>query len=684
MGASTFRVVGMTCAACAARVETALRAVPGVVSADVDVVRRRVRIDAPSVDVRVLESAVRDAGYGLEHEERSDDPSIAEARRAAAAVAVAVAAFAVDVGWLPSTSMPWIPLVALLVSAPRIARGLLALVRLRPGMESLVAASATATAMVALFGIGPHSGHDSGSTTAHLLAAVATGAWLETRLRARAAAAFERTAAAIPRTATLQDGRRVDATTLVVGDVFVVAVGERCATNAVVVDGEGAADESLLSGESAPVPKVAGDTVWGGTVLIDGPLRVESTAAHADSRIVRMRRALEAAQATRSPGLRWSDAVLARFVPVVFLASIVAAVIHGVAGDWWGGLSAAVATLAVACPCALGLAVPAALAAAFSGAMSRGIIVRDAATLERLADVDLAAFDKTGTLTERGLRVVDFHVTEGDPRRVAALAAAVCAGSRHPAAQAFGAWARTREGASLAADGFLKVPRGGDGAWVDGTRVHVGSRAFMESLGFAVSDAADGGMFVACDGNVVGRATFGEVLRAEARDAVEHLKARGVRIAILSGDAEPAVRRVADALNLDVAFGGLGPEGKAAYVSARRAEGARVAMIGDGLNDGAAFAAADVGVAVGVDADFAATSASVIIADGSPAKFVALLALAAKARSVMRRNLVFAVVYNAVAAPLAMAGVLPPAWCAAAMAASSVLVVAHAATLAEG
>lgn len=684
MGASTFRVVGMTCAACAARVETALRAVPGVVSADVDVVRRRVRIDAPSVDVRVLESAVRDAGYGLEHEERSDDPSIAEARRAAAAVAVALAAFAVDVGWLPSTSIPWIPLVALLVSAPRIARGLLALVRLRPGMESLVAASATATAMVALFGIGPHSGHDSGSTTAHLLAAVATGAWLETRLRARAAAAFERTAAAIPRTATLQDGRRVDATTLVVGDVFVVAVGERCATNAVVVDGEGAADESLLSGESAPVPKVAGDTVWGGTVLIDGPLRVESTAAHADSRIVRMRRALEAAQATRSPGLRWSDAVLARFVPVVFLASIVAAVIHGVAGDWWGGLSAAVATLAVACPCALGLAVPAALAAAFSGAMSRGIIVRDAATLERLADVDLAAFDKTGTLTERGLRVVDFHVTEGDPRRVAALAAAVCAGSRHPAAQAFGAWARTREGASLAADGFLKVPRGGDGAWVDGTRVHVGSRAFMESLGFAVADAADGGMFVACDGNVVGRATFGEVLRAEARDAVEHLKARGVRIAILSGDAEPAVRRVADALNLDVAFGGLGPEGKAAYVSARRAEGVRVAMIGDGLNDGAAFAAADVGVAVGVDADFAATSASVIIADGSPAKFVALLALAAKARSVMRRNLVFAVVYNAVAAPLAMAGVLPPAWCAAAMAASSVLVVAHAATLAEG
>ncbi len=401
MGASTFRVVGMTCTACAARVEAALRGVPGVVSANVDVVRRRVRIDAPSIDVRILESAVREAGYGLEPEGHAADASIGDARRAFAAVVVAIVAFAVDVGWIPTVSVPWIPLVALMVSAPMIGRGLFALVRFRPGMESLVAVSATATAVVAIFGIGPHSGHDSGSTTAHLLAAVATGKWLEARLRARAATAFERTAAAIPREATLPDGRRVDATTLRVGDVFVLAVGERCATNAVVVDGEGAADESLISGEAAPVAKSAGDTVWGGTVLLDGPLRVEATASHEDSRVVRMWRALEAAQATRSPGSRWSESVLAIFVPVVFLASVAAAVFHGVAGDWWGGLSAAVATLAVACPCALGLAVPAALAAAFSAAMSRGIVVRDAATLERLADVDFAAFDKTGTLTER-------------------------------------------------------------------------------------------------------------------------------------------------------------------------------------------------------------------------------------------------------------------------------------------
>ncbi|KOV37009.1 heavy metal translocating P-type ATPase [Streptomyces virginiae] len=538
----------------------------------------------------------------------------------------------------------------------------------------------------------------AGSETAHvyLEAAVAvplfvlTGRHLEARARRGTGAALRSLAGLAAKDVTVSEGgreRRMPIEELVPGQGFVVRPGERVATDGVVVSGSSALDLSLITGESDPVEVGPGRAVVGGAVNMGGLLLVQATAVGADTRLARITHLVTEAQAGKARAQRLADKVAGVFVPAVLsLAVTVLGFWLGAGADPQAAVTAAVAILVVACPCALGLATPTALMAATGRGARLGILVRGPQALEALRHVDVIVLDKTGTLTTGHMSVVRVTGTAGGIGRDAALrlAGAVEQGSEHPLGRAVVAYAQrvAAEGPLPAVTGFLAVPGSGVTGIVEGRRVEVRTpgEGLPASLAHALAEAEAAALtpvLVRVDGFDEALISLGDVLRPGSYRAVDRLRRLGVEPVLATGDRDATARAVARELGITRVHAHCTPEGKAALVRELRGGGRRVAVIGDGVNDAAALAEADLGIAMGSGTDVAIGAADVTLVRGDIEAVADSVRLARRTLATIRLNLVWAFGYNAVTVPLAAVGLLGPMLAAAAMSASSLLVVAN-------
>ncbi|MEP0841620.1 MAG: cadmium-translocating P-type ATPase [Phycisphaerae bacterium] len=708
-------VAGMTCASCVARVESALAAVPGVHEARVNLATETaaVRADA-TVRAEQLIEAVRSAGYealpasvgGAELSPgRREQQRLREARQAVV-VAVGIGLpimglhrFAHALSGTGPGAHFWPAMlqalltVMLLISpagGPILAGGLRAALRRAPNMDLLITLGVLAAVLGSVAGLFVPSLHQLNHfhEAAMILGFINIGRYLEARARGRASAALAALLRRAPRMATLVEGQtahQVPVEVVRVGDVLRVAAESYVPVDGVVLAGSGTVDASMWTGEPLPVEVSAGDKVLGGSYVHSGALTIQAGAVGAESALARIVRLVEEAQTgkTRLQGL--ADRVAGVFVPIVVVlaAATFAGWLVFRGGDQLSAaLSAAVAVLVVACPCAMGLATPTAVMVATGSAALRGIIVRDAAALERAGTADVVFLDKTGTLTTGAPRVAALRPAEGiDADDLLRLAASAEQFSPHPLARAIVSAARQR-GLPLATPTAYTADAGlGVTAELDGRIIRAGSERFLQSQARAAvprihEDAAAGTWVHVADGDrYVGAIVLADTIRATAGPAVAELKAMGLRPVLLTGDHERAARAVAEAVGIEEYEAGVSPGGKGERVRARRDAGFRVIMVGDGINDAPALAAADVGIALAGGTDVAGEAAHISLVGDRLDLLPTAVALARKSARVIRQNLFWAFFYNTAAIPLAALGVLPASYAAAAMMFSSISVV---------
>ncbi|WP_255519734.1 heavy metal translocating P-type ATPase [Cupriavidus sp. IK-TO18] len=721
------QVSDMTCASCVSRVEKALRAVPGVVEAQVNLATERATVTVlrGTADDAALTAAVARAGYG------ATPAAGAEAGAVASTQAARTPAFW-DGPWPVAISAALsLPLVAPMVLAwygvhwmlPAWAQWLLATpvqfvfgwrfykagwkaVRAGAGnMDLLVALGTTAAYGLSLWLMWrtpadamPHLYFESAAVVITL---VRLGKWLETRAKRQTAEAIRALAALRPDTARVRRGGEeisVPLASVRVGDEVVVRPGERIPVDAEVIEGSSHADESMLTGESVPVPKKPGDRLTGGAINFEGLLVARTVAVGAETVLARIIRMVEHAQAAKAPIQRMVDQVSAVFVPVVLVIALLTVLGWGLlGGNWEAALLNAVAVLVIACPCALGLATPTAIMAGTGAGARAGILIKDAEALEVAHRVSVVAFDKTGTLTVGKPEVVALHAADSsdadadaDGGALLARLAALQAGSEHPLARAVLAAAQARGIDVPRAEDVKALPGRGISGVVDGQALQLGSERLRELLGADAGTLAPVAQRLQGEGRtvswlvettpsrVVGLVAFGDAIKPGAPKAIARLRAAGVRTVMLTGDNAGAAARVARELGLDEVQAEVLPEDKAARVQALGQGGAVVAMVGDGINDAPALAAADVGIAMSTGTDVAMHAAGITLMRGDPALVADALAVSHRTVRKIRQNLFWAFFYNVVGIPLAAAGLLNPVVAGAAMAFSSVSVVSNA------
>jgi P-type Cu2+ transporter len=525
------------------------------------------------------------------------------------------------------------------------------------------------------------------------------GHWLEMRALGQASSALDALAALLPDEADRIDAagtvEQVPLSALAGGDLVLVRSGARVPADGTVEDGEAEVDESMITGESRSVPKRAGDRVVAGTVATDSALRVRVTAVGEQTALAGIRRLVEQAQSSRSRAQALADRAAAA---LFYFASITGAVTFAVwlvLGEPDEAVERTVTVLVIACPHALGLAIPLVIAISTAVSARAGILVKDRLALERMRTVDAVLFDKTGTLT-KGRPAVGGVVAAGgaDEGRVLALAGAVEGDSEHPLARAIVAAARDR-GPVPAATGFRSLTGRGVQASVDGETVAIGGPALLRAAGADVPDqvaasarswSAEGStvLYVLGSGSVIGALALADEVRPESRQAVDELHRRGAHVVMITGDARPVAETVGRELGIDEVFAEVLPEDKDSKVGELQARGLRVAMVGDGVNDAPALARADVGIAIGAGTDVAIESAGVVLASDDPRGVLGVIRLSAASYRKMRQNLAWATGYNVLTVPLAagvlapVGFVLPPAVGAIMMSLSTIVVAANA------
>ena len=710
-------VRGMTCAACASRVEAALRETPGVREANVNLALETAAVVlAEGTSTGVLAERVAKAGYALlpalspgaatSDQDAADARSRDAERRAVVVASVLTVPMIVGMIFyqLGYENLHLMPAAEVLLATPvqfvlgaRFYRG--AAAALRHGsanMDVLVALGTSAAYFYSWYLLLALGGAADGElyfeASATIITLVLLGKYLETRAKRATSTAIRKLATLRPQRALLRlaDGsvRETAAASVAVGDVVIVRPGEHVPVDGAVVAGESDVDESLLTGESIPVHKGVGDVVTGGAVNTTGHLEVRATRVGEDGMLARVARTVAEAQQGKAQAQRLADRVSSVFVPVVLVvASATFAFWLALGGGFEASLIAAVSVLVIACPCALGLATPTAVVVGTGAAARAGILVRDIETLERVRGVTTIAFDKTGTLTEGRPEVVRV-VTESSEDDLLAMAAAVQRHSEHPLAKAIVACAEARGVSVLPASGFRNHVGRGVSAVVVGQSVRVGRRDFAgmadgapasgetetdETMVWVVAEDHEGG----ASSTVTGAIAFADALRPEAKRAVEELRDLGLRPLMLSGDAAPVARRAAAALCIADVRGGVLPEDKAAVLRELGAKGERVAMVGDGVNDAPALAVADVGIAVGSGTAIAMETAGITLMRPDPMLIPAAVAVSRATLRKIKQNLFWAFVYNVVGIPAAALGFLSPTVAGAAMAFSSVCVIGN-------
>ena len=732
-------IEGMTCASCVARVEKRLQRLDGVrATVNLATETARVEHPA-AVSVDELVEAVGEAGYTArvrapqrrqqphpagEHDQHTDhdadgghqhdveDVPGRTTLRTRLIWGIVLAAPVVVLGMVPAWQFPGWQWVSLVLTAPVVFwagwpfhRATFA--NARHGaltMDTLVTLGTFAafawSLWAVLFGSAGRIGirhdvvlfgpvHDPTSLVYFEVAAAVTvlillGRYIEQRSRRRAGAALRALLELGATDVELPDGRRVGIETLREGDEFVVRPGGKVATDGVVVDGAAAVDESMLTGESVPVDVGPGSEVTGGTIASGGRLRVRATSVGDETRLAHLARLVDEAQSGKSRVQRLADRVSAVFVPVVIVVAALTLVGWIVAGaPVAAGFTAAVAVLIIACPCALGLATPIAVLVGTGRGAELGILITGPEALEAAERIDVVLMDKTGTLTEGRMSVASVATAAGVDRDEALRAAgAVESASEHPIARAIVAAA----GAVPAVTEFTGVSGGGVSGSVEGREVTAGSMAFVtERLGApgaeldaAARDAAGSGASVVAvgwDGAVRAVIAVADRVRDDAREAVARLHRTGASVVLVTGDNAGAAAAVARELGIDEVVADVRPEGKLDEVRRRQAAGERVAMVGDGINDAAALAAADLGIAMGGGTDAAKHASDITLTAGSPRAVAEAIELSRRTLGIIRGNLFWAFAYNVAAVPLAVAGLLNPMVAAAAMAFSSVFVV---------
>ncbi|GAA3342678.1 heavy metal translocating P-type ATPase [Curtobacterium pusillum] len=735
-------ITGMTCASCANRIERKLGKLPGVTATvNYATEKAQVQVDGPEpADTAALIAAVESAGYGASVPAppvtepgtdvtggRAEDPSAPLRQRLVVSAVLAVPV--VVLSMVPVLQFPNWQWLALALAAPVAVWGALpfhraAWVNARHGaatMDTLVSVGVLAAfgwSLYALF-VG-----DAGRTGMHmtfswfatdpeasdLYLEVATavtvfilaGRYMEARAKQQSGAALRALLELGAKDATvLRDGAsgaietRVPAASLVVGDVVVVRPGERIPSDGTVREGSSAVDLSMLTGESVPVEVGPGDGVTGATINVGGRLVVAITRVGADTELARMGRLIEDAQTGKAEVQRLADRVSGVFVPIVIGLAVLAFVGWLVlGGSVTAAFTAAVATLIIACPCALGLATPTALLVGTGRGSQLGILIGGPQVLERTRGVDTIVLDKTGTVTtgSMALRSVTARTDAGvdiDDDAVLRLAAAVEDGSEHPLARAIVEAARARGVDVSGATQFTATPGAGVQAVVDGDVVLVGTVRWLgESWSITVPEAvavvvdaaeADGGtaVVVARNGAALGVVVVGDTVKPDAADAVRRFVALGLHPVLLTGDNDGVARAVAAEVGIDEVHARATPASKLETVRRLQAEGRSVAMVGDGVNDAAALAAADLGIAMGAGTDAAIAASDITVVSGRLTVVAEAVRLSRATLRTIKGNLFWAFAYNVAAIPIAMAGLLNPVLAGAAMAFSSVFVVTN-------
>jgi Cu+-exporting ATPase len=709
-------ISGMTCATCAGRVEKALAAVPGVVRASVDLVRNKASVEALSGVLRPADliGAARRAGYGAElltgDIDRDRQIAAAEDRHLKREAWRVLAACVLSAPLLlPMLGVPlpvWLQLT--LATPVQFAFGarfyVAAWKALRAGtgnMDLLVSLGTTAAYVYSLHLVLAGASSGTGEplyfeAAAVVIALVMLGKWLEARAKHSTTAALRALMSLRPERARVErpDGEvEVPVDAVSVADIVVVRPGERLPVDGIVIFGESEVDESLLTGESLPVRKSTGDKVTGGSINGSGWLRIETSAVGEQSMLARIIGLVDAAQAKKAPVQRLVDRVAAVFVPIVLAIAIGTFLAWWlIAGDFASGIIASVSVMVIACPCALGLATPTALMVGTGMAAKSGILIRDVDALERARGVDTVVFDKTGTLTEGNFAVTEVLPHGIEERRLLALVACAQQGSEHPLARAILARAEGIERPPL--EDFRSRPGLGVLATVGDRGVAVGNLALMEEKKVEVGALARRACELEERGRtivwaavlepaprLIGMIAAADRVKATAGEAVRRLHESGIATVLMTGDNERVAKAVAAELGIGRVMAGVLPVDKAAEVERLQAQGKHVAMVGDGVNDAPALAAADVGIAMGSGADVAIGTAGIALLRGDPLLVSGAIALSRATYAKIRQGLFWAFVYNLVGIPLAAAGLLSPMLAGAAMALSSVSVVANALSL---
>jgi Cu+-exporting ATPase len=720
---------GMTCASCAARIERKLNKLDGV-TATVNFATERARVIFPeSVTPQDLLSTVEAAGYTAELPEPPspdgevevvEDDTVRPLRQRLL-ISVALSVPVVAMAMIPALQFEYWQWLSLTLAAPVVLYGgwpfhLAAWKNLRHGtatMDTLVSmgtlaalgwslyalffGSAGEPGMVHPFDLTVQRTDGSGNiyleAAAGVTAFILAGRYFEARAKRRAGAALRALLhLGAKDVAVLRDGReeRVPVDRLVVGDRFVVRPGEKVATDGAVLEGSSAVDMSMLTGESVPVEVGPGDVVVGATVNAGGRLVVEATRVGADTQLAQMARLVEEAQNGKAAVQRLADRVSGVFVPVVIALAV------ATLGFWIGtgagtavAFTAAVAVLVIACPCALGLATPTALMVGTGRGAQLGILIKGPEVLESTRRVDTVVLDKTGTVTTGRMSLVDVVPATGeDPDEVRRLAGAVEAASEHPIAQAIAAGAREAVGPLPAVSDFANAEGMGVHGMVDGHAVVVGRERLLAEWSLAVPPGlveaqaaaeADGrtAVFAGWDGAVRGFLSVADTVKPTSAEAVRQLRDLGLTPVLLTGDNETVARSVAVDVGIEQVISGVLPAGKVDVVKRLQSEGRVVAMVGDGVNDAAALAQADLGLSMGTGTDVAIEASDLTLVRGDLQAAVDAIRLSRRTLRTIKGNLFWAFAYNVAALPLAVAGLLNPMIAGAAMALSSVFVVSN-------
>jgi Cu+-exporting ATPase len=707
-------IEGMTCASCAGRVEKALQDVPGVLDVSVNLATERATVRfSGEAAAAGLGAAVERAGYRARPAAETLEAApvsrgwpgwapVALAALLSVPLVLPMIGMLLGQHWMLPAWLQWAlatPVQFLL--GARFYRAAWKAVKAGVGNMDLLVAIGTSAAYglsvyQVLMGRPAHALYFEASAV--VITLVLLGKWLEARAKRQTTEAIRALQALRPEMARVRrDGedREVPLAQVAVGDTVVIRPGERVPVDSKVLEGRSHVDESLITGESMPVAKEAHGRLTGGSVNGEGLMVAQTLAVGAESTLSRVIRMVESAQARKAPIQKLVDRVSAVFVPVVLL--IAAATLLGwglLTGDWEAAILHAVAVLVIACPCALGLATPTAIMSGTGVAARHGILIKDAEALEQGRGIDTVVFDKTGTLTAGQPELVALEALEGDEADSLAMAAALQSGSEHPLARAVTAAAQRHGLVPAAVSEFRALPGRGLEGLVAGRRLVLGSTRLMAELGLAESVLQQRSAALEAQGRsvswiadvsgaprLIALLGFGDSLKPTARAAVEVLRRQGVRTVMLTGDNWGSARSVGAQLGLDQVRAEVLPAGKAHEVQMLKDQGGRVAMVGDGINDAPALATADVGIAMATGTDVAMHTAGITLMRGDPALVPAAIEISRRTYAKIRQNLFWAFLYNVAGIPLAALGLLSPMVAGAAMALSSVSVVANALTL---